>query len=134
MTRQAKVLDSWAVMAFLEDEAAAQEVEQILVSAMESGTRLLMTTVNLGEVWYSVARVCSPQEADAAVRRVASLGIEVFPADWKMANQAARFKARGKIAYADCFAAALAYLEQAELLTGDQEFRQFESEIRIAWL
>ncbi|HOW64450.1 MAG TPA: PIN domain-containing protein [Candidatus Paceibacterota bacterium] len=39
-----------------------------------------------------------------------------------------------KMAYADCFAAALAKAENAELVTGDPEFKEVEKEIRIAWL
>ena len=35
------------------------------------------------------------------------------------------------MAYADCFAAALAKLKNAELLTGDPEFKQVEKEIKI---
>ncbi len=37
-------------------------------------------------------------------------------------RQAALFKAAGKIAYADRFAAALAKTHRAELITGDKEF------------
>lgn len=38
------------------------------------------------------------------------------------------------MSYADCFAAALAKENRAELLTGDKEFEQLEGEIKIAWL
>ena len=39
-----------------------------------------------------------------------------------------------KISCADVFAAALAKLRKAELVTGDLEFKQMENEIRIGWL
>jgi len=35
---------------------------------------------------------------------------------------------------ADCFAAALAKIRKAELVTGEPEFKQVESEIKIFWL
>jgi predicted nucleic acid-binding protein len=38
------------------------------------------------------------------------------------------------MSYADCFAAALAKLKKAELVTGDKEFRQVEGELKILWL
>jgi predicted nucleic acid-binding protein len=38
------------------------------------------------------------------------------------------------MAYADCFAAALARIRNCELLTGDPEFKALEKEIKIAWL
>lgn len=54
--------------------------------------------------------------------------------DLHLVRQAAVFKASGKLAYADAFAAALAKLRNAELITGDADFRAVESEIRIGWL
>jgi len=38
------------------------------------------------------------------------------------------------MSYADCFAAALAKLHKAELVTGDKDFKQVESEIKILWI
>ncbi len=38
------------------------------------------------------------------------------------------------ISYADCFAAALALQCQAELVTGDPEFRRLGNEIAVHWL
>jgi predicted nucleic acid-binding protein len=36
--------------------------------------------------------------------------------------------------YADCYAAALANEEKAELVTGDGEFKQVEWDVKIRWL
>jgi ribonuclease VapC len=88
----------------------------------------------MGEVWYSIARAHSSREADNAVRKVISAGLEMVAADWEMTLQAARIKARYKLAYADCFAAALALSRDAELVTGDPEFRQLKNELNIVWL
>ena len=38
------------------------------------------------------------------------------------------------MSYGDCFAATLAKLRKAELVTGDEEFRQIEKEIKILWI
>lgn len=38
------------------------------------------------------------------------------------------------MSYADCFAAALARKRQAELVTGDPEFREVEDEIKVVWI
>jgi len=134
MSRFGKVLDSWAILAFLQDEPQAQKVEEILVKCNQDGIPLLMTTVNLGEVWYSVTRDHSGQVADEKVENIRSLGIEIIPADWTLAYQAAQYKAKGNIAYADCFAAALAALRNADLVTGDQDFKRFEGVIKIDWI
>jgi predicted nucleic acid-binding protein len=62
------------------------------------------------------------------------LGLEFKEADWELAREAAVFKATKKMSYADCFAAALARRESAQLVTGDPEFKQVEDEISIVWL
>src|SRR5438309_9580109 len=93
----AVVLDSWAVMAYLEDEASAQAVEDIMAHAQGSGVPLLMTVVNAGEIWYSVARKSSDKVADQSVEDIAQLGIGIIDADWNLTNEAARFKRYGKI-------------------------------------
>ena len=54
--------------------------------------------------------------------------------DLQLVQQAAIYKASHKMSYADCFAAALAKLHKAELVTGDTEFEAVEEEIKILWL
>ena len=134
MSPNVTVLDSWAVVAFLEDEPAAEQVEEIIISNLDSNKQLLISVINLGEVWYSIARAHSSHEADNAVRKVVSTGLGMVASDWELTLQAARIKARYKIACADCFAAALALDRGAELVTGDPEFRQLENEVKIIWL
>jgi len=131
-----KVLDSWALIAFFEDEPAAGEIEKLLVKA-ETGThKLLLSVVNWGEIYYGTMRRVSQEAAEQKTREIAGLAIEIVPveADLHLVRQAAIYKATKKLAYADAFAAALAKLRNAELVTGDPEFKEIENEIRIAWL
>jgi predicted nucleic acid-binding protein len=134
MQRSEKVLDSWAIMAFFEGEPAANAVEALVNQSIQAKTQLLMTAVNLGEVWYSVARTRGETAADHAIANIKSLGIEIIAADQELSLQAAKFKSRIAIAYADCFAAALAYLRGVELITGDGEFEQLEDQFRVLWV
>ena len=64
--------------------------------------------------------------------------IELIPVDARdleLIHQAAVFKAAKKMSYADCFAAALAKTQGAELVTGDREFKVVEKELKkIRWL
>ena len=131
---QALVLDSWSILAYLEDEPAGQQVADIIADAHESGTPLMMTVVNAGEIWYITARETSEDEADLTLGELAHLGIEFVDVGWGLAREAARFKAKGKLSFADCFAAALAKENKADLVTGDPEFRQVESQVKLLWL
>ena len=72
--------------------------------------------------------------ADRVVEEVEAMGVEAVDAGWELTRLAAEFKTRGGLAYADCFAAALAKLHQAELVTGDPEFRRLEDAVRIRWV
>ncbi|HEX9626123.1 MAG TPA: type II toxin-antitoxin system VapC family toxin [Acidiferrobacterales bacterium] len=128
------VLDSWAVLAYLEDENPGKQVAEILASAHEHGASLLMTTVNAGEVWYIVAREVSETEAERAVADLQRLGIRFVDGDWHLTRLAAGFKAKHRMSYADCYAAALAKDRKAELVTGDKEFQQVKNDVRINWL
>jgi predicted nucleic acid-binding protein len=122
------------VLAYLEDESSGQRVAEIMADAHEHGTSLLMTTINAGEVWYILAREISEGDADRAITDLKHLGIEFVDADWKLTRLAAGFKAKHRMSYADCFAAALAKERKADLVTGDKEFKQVDDQIKIAWL
>lgn len=129
-----KVLDSYALMAFLQDESGADAVENLILAAGEGKIRLAMCVVNLGEVWYSTTRAVSSEAADRYIQQIQGMDIELADADWELSRQAALYKSMGGISYADCFAAALAKARNAELVTGDKEFKKLENEIRISWL
>lgn len=131
-----KVLDSWALMSFFNDEPSAGEVEKLLVKASEDKLKLLLSVVNWGEIYYSVMRTNSQDLAEQKAREIAALPIELVPlaGDLELVRQAAIFKATKKMSYADCFAAALAKVQNVELVTGDQEFKEVEKEIKVAWL
>ncbi len=128
------VLDSWAIMSYLQGEPSAERVADIIADAHEDDVPLLMSVVNAGEVWYIIARRTSEADADRSLRQLKQLGIDIIDADWEIAHQAGKFKAKNKMSFADCFAAALAKQKKALLLTGDSEFKQVDSEVTIHWL
>ncbi len=132
-----KVIDSWALLAFFEDEPAAEHVERLLVKAEEGTHKVLLCVVNWGEIYYNLMRKVSQEAAEQKAREIAGLTIEIVGVDadnLDLVRQAAIYKATRKLSYADAFAAALAKIRNAELVTGDQEFKQVEDEIKIGWL
>jgi ribonuclease VapC len=129
-----KVLDSWALIAFFEDEPAAEAVEKLLEQATAERHKLLISVVNWGEVYYNTMREVSEAAAEQKLREIAAMPIEIVPADQHLTHQAAIYKATCKMSYADCFGAALAKIKNAEFVTGDPEFKEVEKEIKINWL
>ena len=132
----ARVLDSWALMAYFGGEPEAPLVKQILLKADAGGQPLLLCAVNWGEVYYSVMRVTSQARAEEIAREIAGMAIEIVPveADLHLVRQAAAYKATKRLSYADAFAAALARIRKAELITGDPEFKTVQDEVKIHWL
>ena len=97
-----------------------------------------MSVVNWGEIYYSIMRGASQEIADSKSHEIAGMPLELVPVDARdleLVRQAAIFKATKKMSYADCFAAALAKTQNAELMTGDSEFKVVERELKkIHWL
>lgn len=136
MAKKAKayVLDTWAVIAYLEDEPSGEQVEDLIATAHEEQVPIYMSVVNVGEVWYTMAREISEEEANASVKSLRDLRIQFEDADWELTQEAARFKSQHKMSYADAFAAALAKTMKADLVTGDNEFKPLDGEIKISWV
>ena len=131
------VLDAHALMVLFNDEPGADEVEKILLKAESGSPKLLMSVVNWGEIYYSILRGASQEMAEAKAHEIAGMQIELVPVDaddLELVRQAAAFKATKKMSYADCFAAALAKIKNAELITGDREFKQLARDVKIHWL
>ena len=128
------VFDSYAILAFLEDEKGADLVETALKEVISSKARGFLSVINWGEIYYSVMREQGQDEAEVVLAHVPSYPIELVNANLDLTKAAARLKGRYPIAYADCFAAALAKKKKAKVLTGDPEFKLFENEVEIMWL
>lgn len=130
----AKVLDSFALIAYFRDEAGAEDVEKLLLQVNKRDTSLYMSEVNYAEVKYSILRKDGKDAWKRAKSVLQGLPIEFQPTSKSMAELAADFKARFKLSLADAFAAALAKESRAELVTGDPEFEALASEVKIHWL
>lgn len=110
------VLDSWAVLRFLEDADPAAAV----VADAIGGSAPLMSWIDLGEVHDVLRRLHGEDAAATTVRDLREV-LDLRLPDERLVLDAARLKADHQMAYADAFAAALARAEDVELWTGDPE-------------
>ena len=110
------VLDSWAILRYLEDsEPAASAVAGLLEGEMP-----IVSWINVGEVFYVIRRHTGEGEAWATVRDLQDVMTAEVPTAGRVL-EAARIKADLPMAYADAFAAATAAAHDATLWTGDPE-------------
>jgi predicted nucleic acid-binding protein len=130
----AYVLDSFALLVYLQDEPPAQRIEQLLEETNREKSRIFLSTINLGELLYIIERrggIAKSQDALALIRQ---LPIELIPADEQLIFAAAHIKANHPISYADAFVVAVAIQEDAAILTGDPEFHSVETVAKVEWL
>ncbi len=130
------VLDSFALIAYFEGESGGDLVTGLFERAMKGGCELFLSAVNLGEIAYIVERERCLSKAQEALARIDELPISIGDIDRRLALAAAHLKAQYPIAYADCYAAALAQVKGAALVTGDPEFKNagVDAVIPIVWL
>ena len=129
-----RVLDSYSLIAYLENEDGTEKMIEVFRVARDSGRTLFLSAVNWGEVYYITLREAGRERVEAVAQLISTLPIQIISVDLELTQQAAEFKAIKKMSYGDCFAAALAKLRKAELVTGDEEFKQVEGEVKILWI
>ncbi len=128
------VLDSFAMIAFFEDESCADNVAEILSQIIAKRAKGFMSVINWGEMYYNTLRESGVGEAERVLEQFNKFPIQLVDADKVQTLLAAKFKATHRIANADCFAAALSKQLKATVVTGDPEFEKLSDEVSIQWL
>jgi predicted nucleic acid-binding protein len=130
------VFDTEAIIAYLYNEPGHEVVAKLLDEAFTGDADGFLTETNASEVFYLVARFegvddaptdASLREADRDIRALERQGVEVEPADWRLA---AAVKADGRISLADAYAVALAHERDATLVAGaDDDFDELPIDV-----
>ena len=132
--RRKRLLDTYAILAWLQDEPSAPKVAAILESARQEKSELVICLVNLGELNYILRKSLTAIEVMALLDQILDLPIRVIPVTEQLTWQAAEIKACNPLSYADCFAVAAARQEGASVVTGDPEFKRVEGGVEIEWI
>jgi predicted nucleic acid-binding protein len=119
-----KVIDSWAMVAWVQDERGGSAFEAFLLKADAGNLQLLMSWYNVAETFYTVAKRKKLSVAEEFLTRLPSLPIRLVLPDEDGILAAARVKASFAVALGDAFAIALAQSEGASVITGDPEIRR----------
>jgi len=131
------VLDSFAVIAFLQDEEGAGQVEDILREGDKGKNKIYMHALNLGEIYYNVFRVEGEKLANIVWAKVKNFPI-AFIDDLSegFLLSAARIKGTYPVSYTDAFAVATAIDKEATLITGDRDFMPIERDgkVKVLWI
>lgn len=132
--KPAYLLDSFALLAYLEGEHGGNRLQQLFSLAQSGGCRLVMCLINLGEVLYITERERGEPMAKRVLALIEQLPIDLLDASRDLMLDAAHVKANHALSYADAFAAAAALRERATVLTGDPEFASVADLVTIEWI
>lgn len=128
------VLDSHALLTYLEGEAGSDFVANALSMAEQDTAEVFMTIVNWGEVYYSILRAKGDRRAQEATHILDQLPIEIVNMDMNLVQRASRFREKFRVPNGLCFAASLADSRACPVITGDELFRKMGDAIQILWL
>ena len=128
------VLDSYALLAHFEDEAGGEQVRKILRAAQTGKTKLFLSVINFGELYYNTLRERGREKAEEVRFITVQLPVTIVNVDMDITLEAARLKGKHPLAYADCFAAALGIRKKAKVVTGDPEFKKFGELVAVEWI
>jgi len=128
------VLDSFAILAYFQAEVGGKKVKEMLKQAKMEEAAVSLSLINLGEVIYITGRKLGKEKATEILRDILLLPIQLAEVTIDRVIAAAQIKAQYPISYADAFAVALAQEVNATIVTGDSEFKQVESIVKLSWL
>ena len=113
------VLDASALYRFITKGDGSHLVDDLFKQSATTGTPVLISAVNWGEVYYSLVKRAGLVKTDNMMAEmVTRVPITLAAATPDDAVRAARLKAQYNLPYADCFAAALTGTQHV-LVTAD---------------
>ena len=128
------IIDTYAMTSLMFGEPNSIKIAAYIKEWQVKKIKLIMSSVNFGELYYIILRQKGIEAAETLRGIMASTPIEIEVIGIETAIAAAGIKAHKKMSYADCFAAALAKINKAPVLTGDKEFKEVEGEIKVIWV
>jgi len=127
------IFDAHALLAWVRAEPEADFVHDLLNKVQGGGRSGGVCMVNIGEVYYSLARKEGVGDAEEFLEMAQGLKWSLHDVSRGTVVAAARLKARFPISYADAFALACAQEQGAALVSGDPEILAAKHGIPILW-
>jgi ribonuclease VapC len=107
--------------------------ENLLAEAQSGAIRLLMSAINVGEVYYYLRKYQGERLAESWRESSGTLPVTIEVPTMEEIWDAALLKGQHPISYADAFAAALALKHRCPLITGDPELQSIP-DLKLDWI
>jgi len=128
-------LDSSAVLRYLDREAGAARVAEIIKGHLAGRHKVIVSAIHWGEVALITAKGHGRQAVDLVLARLWSFGFEIVPATAERAVRASLIKFRRDIPYADAFGVELVSDSSDHVLvTADFDLKAAAHDVKIEFL
>jgi predicted nucleic acid-binding protein len=129
------VLDSSAVIRYVDNEAGANQVNAIFKACVSRQAKACISALQWGEIAGNLLKRLGVSRGKRALDSLIPLELEIVPASGERAVRAAKLRFDQNIAYADAFALDLA-MDSADhvLVTADYDFKAVADMARIDFL
>jgi predicted nucleic acid-binding protein len=125
------VLDAWALLALIfKEEPAAKTIHELFLQS-SSKSPIYISWINLGEVYYTIARKKGIDAATGVLDDIEKLTIRSQVPSKSDILSAAKIKSKHKLSYADAFAVSLAQKIDGIIYTGDPEIVLLEGVVKV---
>ncbi len=129
------VLDSSAVLRYMDDEAGAARVEEIVKAHVSGRSRVVISAVHWGKIAGIVHKLHGRAAMDFALSRLNVFGFDVVPLTGTQAVRAALIKLHRGIPYVDSFGVELAAeIPDSVLVTADFDLKPAHRDVKIEFL
>lgn len=125
------VLDSFALLAFFQQERGWQMVRELIKGAEDGSVELYMSAINMAEVKYMLSR--RGKNSPQIMAAIEALPINITSAD-EYIDQVVALKTAHAVSLADCFGASVAIRFNCPIVTADPEFEKLEPVVKVEWL
>ena len=120
------VLDTSALLAYIENEDGVADIERVLIEALDDQHTLYVSVVSCIEVFYVSLQEQGPAVASERLQLLQDLPLVREPLHDDVVALIGEIKASHAMSFADCCIAGLARQKQAILMHKDPEFEQLE--------
>jgi len=119
------LVDSWAWIEYFKGSEAGKKAKEVI----EGREQLLLATINAAEIYRFLLQNKS-EDAEKLIKFVLSSSF-IIPLETDLALRSAKLKHNLKIRLADAIVIATAEENKAQILTGDDDFKNMKNVIYI---
>ena len=118
------ILDTSALLTFIEDENGSDIVNDLLFRAENGEIRIYLAFISITEVYYITLQEKGKVEALRRIGLIQSLAVQIEESSEVLNLRAGNLKANNRISLADAYIAAFCMLNDGILVYKDPEFEK----------